>query len=1541
MSVAGNGAPASGATDDVPRDKQTAPSVMDGLSSSKVTVEYHDPSGVFSLIQEDLVARLPLRNLHWKAPTRPLRSIDSLHVDLVPSKESVQTPEPSNTGLAPPTGTPGAATRTTDEIFRAPTKEKQRRHQIPGLRQTPYLKVYLLRCDDSDTYKSTARKQIRDWVKEHTPPSQSSSSSAQENHDAYEWMIIHVVVPETPAASQPRGSSSTTTGEKEKTGTASRWARGTTTLLEKLRADFNISSKTAPDRVAQIRLQKEKVPPHLLPAAAPVTSPAVAESPQEQDRAWSDVIAKFKTLILLSFDLRVSQYEEDIRKNDSQRSFPGWNFNTFFMLKEGLARGFESVGLVEDALLGYDELSVGLDTVIREQANDSSQGGVILTHSEDIHAKAVEILQQSSADGDAAQDSQPGLHDEQPMNAQKKDYRALILANNISIFDFRSYVFARQMSLLLRLGNSHSARSDLAAKLQPRPNVGLQQRSVDDSNIGMRSGEQTANNSEDLFSLSELCSRALNFITFAARLLRDDLVNGAKSHDVIFPDALVDNLVRSWTFAALDQILRETATSSLPFTRFLRDGASGSSGKTLSFGGQSREQKLRVSEPKSMIHPTRSSSLHGRSSADPPYAQPSTTGQVVFENGQYTDRPQPNQESALPQAKNGLQDLAGTRAQLVVVQRRLLEQVGRSLEWSIGWAAVLPVLSNSEKLEEVSLDEEEKSAAEANGSEQKSVAELATPTSGISASALLNATTSIDQFRQFYEALSDLIVKHYMAAGQNKSAESVLGDLAALRFELGDYAAASMYFGRMASLFAESRWNTVETTMLKMHAHCLKKLNRKDEYVRTLLDLLAKSAASRMSFQTTSRRADANDISDMPRDWLNDDKVNTSGIFTELIDFSQQLPYDVTVQMPKYFGDISVLPYVRHYDDKDGFQLRLQFRHILEDEIEIKAAKVRLVSADASQAKDIWLETSEPTRLQKGLARLWLGCNINTIGPYMVDKIVLEAKRIIFVHEPFNKSEASTPLGIITSVSAHSLKAAKKARILCFPRSESFDARIYLSHLIHIDKPRHIEIECSSGWNEITRAEIRLKSASAGLRLRTSNASVVSGDIPITEKTKPGVIALGELAANTSATIKIPYDMETILQDLNIKVEIDYHTENGQSQYFSGCTIPVDLPLDVNVHDHFKKNTLLSKFNIKTANQIPLQLLDVELQNSDEFDVQAPKRSKEPAYVFAKQPVAITYKISKKAIDIGQRRQSKAPPAGSLALSVEYRCLNEDVRDRLRKMFESDVAAGPVHRLGRILVDTFADRLEHKVLAHQYEKIALLEKIEMGTFEDMGWSDCLDSLAEAVREDARAWLQQWHESNKTIYLVADSDQKSVAPPAIHPSRQMVITVSIPQTHVLHTASLGPLTTSSPAIATAGQPLQTTLRISHTRRWASTPVHASEPIDFTYTLEANPDTWLIAGQRRAHFSAHEDQVHEWPVLLIPLKPGVMLLPNVDIRKRQGKEKDETEMTCEIDYLSYGETVMVVPDVRSSTVGIGDMSKGREGGMAWLESAGVEA
>lgn len=183
-----------------------------------------------------------------------------------------------------------------------------------------------------------------------------------------------------------------------------------------------------------------------------------------------------------------------------------------------------------------------------------------------------------------------------------------------------------------------------------------------------------------------------------------------------------------------------------------------------------------------------------------------------------------------------------------------------------------------------------------------------------------------------------------------------------------------------------------------------------------------------------------------------------------------------------------------------------------------------------------------------------------------------------------------------------------------------------------------------------------------------------------------------------------------------------------------------------------------------------------------------------------------------------------------------------------------------------------------------------------------------------------------------------------APASPYPPRHMIITVSIPTTHILHTVSLTPTFLSSASIALCGQPIRTTLRITHTRRWASPSALVSaadiasseDPIEFICTVEANPETWLMAGQRRAQFSAREDGVHEWPVLLIPLKPGAALLPNVDVRPRpNSKAKEDAEsLNCETDYLSYGQTVTVVPDVRSSTVGIGEMSKAA-GSVVWLD------
>lgn len=241
--------------------------------------------------------------------------------------------------------------------------------QIPTtLLERPLLNIYFVTCEDADTYKNSVRKQIRDW---HTPITQRKNQ---------EWLICLVVRPDTE-------------------GTTKRlFQRGT--VLDKIRADFNVPKR---ERCVQL--------------AWSVGS--------EDPAAWTDLISKMKEGIISSFDANIIQREEEVKRSELQRQMPGWNFCTFFILKESLASSFDGMNLTEDALIQYDELEASFFQVLKEK-NLSWFGQLGGTAPND--------------------DSAPLL------SVTKKPYRELILSNTITVFDFRSYLLARQCFLLARLG---------------------------------------------------------------------------------------------------------------------------------------------------------------------------------------------------------------------------------------------------------------------------------------------------------------------------------------------------------------------------------------------------------------------------------------------------------------------------------------------------------------------------------------------------------------------------------------------------------------------------------------------------------------------------------------------------------------------------------------------------------------------------------------------------------------------------------------------------------------------------------------------------------------------------------------------------------------------------------------------------------------------------------------------------------------------------------------------------------------------------------
>ncbi|CZS98346.1 probable TRS130 TRAPP subunit of 130 kDa involved in targeting and fusion of ER to golgi transport vesicles [Rhynchosporium agropyri] len=1545
-------------------------------SSSKVTVEYFDPHGVFQLLSPGLLPRLPLRNLHWESHAGPLRSISSLHVDLVPSIQSPPLFITSENTSASTSGLSGVKSQESiasgDDGFRTqalgqaaierpesssgPPKllTKERRHQIPGLRQTPYLKVFFLRCDDNDTYKAQARRQVREWIKENTPTTQTSSKvTAQENHDAYEWLIVHVIVPNTAAATQPRTSGKSGEGSSGSTSEKStaRWrGGGSSTILEKLRADFNGSSKSGVDRIAQIRIGINDVPYDMLPRVVPAIPGSYTETPQENENAWLDLIAKLKFQILTSFDMRVTQYEEDIREKDTQRLLPGWNFCTFFVLKEGLARGFESVGLIEDALVGYDELAVGLDMIVREQSitgSGAQHGGSFLPFTEDLKQKARNarraLLRDTGTEEDVESDDPIDMQsvsaasdpewDEIPLNATRKRYRDLILSNDISIFDFRCYIFARQLALLLRLANASSSQEELLAKLKEQRESNLQ--GVAARNPASQPSEET----ENLSVLGEICRRSMDFMASISQIMRDDIWQSCKADDQTGEDGLsalpnpvmnqvINNMVSSFTFSISQQILAQTSTKALPIPPSTLASPSGAP------GADGQEPKATIPEPKTMMHPARSSSLALRSrSREPPSPGifPGMRGSSVPEQG----------TAASPFLKAGLEDLAGHRADLYLLSRSVLIQVGKEHKWSVGWEEVKHLgEGDNGEMEDVDLSQEV--------SGNRETVALAPSLYGIVNKLLRTAIEDKDDFYRLYETLTDKALRHYTVANHIHSVQACMADLAVLKYHLGNVAAAASYFYRMTPFYGESGWAEVELSMLVVYASCLKKLSRKEEYVKVVLKLLSKTGlVERAKLYNKT-------ILKIGRSSVHSETLPAESYIPELLEITKGLQHEVRIPLESFFGNIEVDGTLRYQPGKDSFEIEIRLQYLLMENLPIEKAKVRITSSTGDVGREIWLESSKPIVFKRGKNTVSVQSNVNVPGTYLVKNIILETNNIFMEYDHSTTGLSSPKDG----------RVLKCPKLLVYQRLEAFDIKLFASRYMHLDQNRSLEIALSSGWNQVQSGELHVRSATAGLRVVTSEAKIGNGSLELSKISEAGVVHFGAMEPYSNARIVMPFSLEHDVNDISLKLEISYTTEEGTFFFATTPSVSIMLPLGVNVQDFFKHKALFSKFTISSATSSPLRLLGSKLEDSEVFEAHSGLTLSKPLVIFPRQPATMLYKITKSpsgsvASKIA-RPSSRKGSKSVLSLVLNYICVEEEIEDAVTLSLENLLGKSSLIQYSRLIIPTFLTQVRMRLSPYDLERSAILGELHTSNLANIKWGDHFAGLGRSeehnqevsilIEESLQQWIQQTPSIPLApIFLTDDTLDKS---------RSIVIPVDVPSVSVVCTADLKFLELSSlssdPILAASNQPLSATLTIKYTRIWntAPEPEHdastADDSLEFFYEVSAASDIWLIGGKRKGHFriprkASPEDSKRKitFPIVLIPLREGFVPFPHVDIKstprlhssgENSGNPAKKVDVvSCETDYKNAGETVRVITDALNTTVSLD--ASGPQGG-AWL-------
>ena len=563
-------------------------------------------------------------------------------------------------------------------------------------------------------------------------------------------------------------------------------------------------------------------------------------------------------------------------------------------------------------------------------------------------------------------------------------------------------------------------------------------------------------------------------------------------------------------------------------------------------------------------------------------------------------------------------------------------------------------------------------------------------------------------------------------------------------------------------------------------------------------------------------------------------------------------------------------------------------------------------------------------------------------GTYIASHVALHSNNLVLRYEHEN---TGTSFGKVEGF-------FKCPKILIYQQPEALDMKLFASKYMHLARNRALEIELSSGWNEIISGVLHVRAATAGLRLQTSETSVIDGDLEITNKSESGIIRFGAITANTLSRFRVPFNLEHEVNDISLKLEVSYTTKDGDFVFAISPSVSVMLPLGVNVQDVFKHKALYSRFTISSATSNPLRLLSTKLESSDVFQAECGAAFTRSLVIFPRQPASILYKITKPSSKTSKSFTSSGKGSkAALSLILHYICLEEEIDNAITLSLTKYFRETELSCYIRLIIPTVLSALRRRMSPDDVEHTAVLSEILTSILSTVRWQDHLTGLGSTLEgnEDAATVLAQeivqWQQENPTISLIP----KSIDEATIAASRSIIIPVEVPPVTVVHTANLKLLDISSISASTpvvpSTHPISALLIIKWTRLWDTQnpePRSSQTPddLEFVYDVSGQSDTWLIGGRRKGHFRIHGNQkeILSFPVVLIPLREGILPYPHVDIKPSSGSRHAQAEsaavVTCETDYKNGGESIRVISNTRKTTVSLD--ASGPQGGAMLLEA-----
>ncbi len=362
---------------------------------SEPSVAILDPGGLWPHLEPSIKAHMPLKSLELVNPITKSNVI----INELPIKLSVH-----------------------ESIESLQETWKEASIKAWNWYKAPFAVVYVVTADNQDYYRNHVRPKIRQFL-----DLQDSESLMKEG-----WLILYVNVTSGQAPLPEKGIDAVHSK-----------------IFGLISANFYV--KSPGDRSCFVSVCKDD------------SEEEKQQQPEQQqqhledynlNKHWNSIVMQIGTVIVDTFNARVQMYETDLSLLEEKRMDPGWDFSQFFLVNDALALMYRQLGLINDALLKYQELAASVIVLSNEAQKTMERQKVVESEpSTDLRPGDAPAVEEDPEFGrllfGLPSQCIPQPHPVFDLHSMAFRKRLLSRTLHSAVLEAQLYLFAREIQLLL------------------------------------------------------------------------------------------------------------------------------------------------------------------------------------------------------------------------------------------------------------------------------------------------------------------------------------------------------------------------------------------------------------------------------------------------------------------------------------------------------------------------------------------------------------------------------------------------------------------------------------------------------------------------------------------------------------------------------------------------------------------------------------------------------------------------------------------------------------------------------------------------------------------------------------------------------------------------------------------------------------------------------------------------------------------------------------------------------------------------------------